>query len=108
MYFPGIQAQSLGLGPPSLGVRVLTLYPGPNQTGNALAQLKVQTVSLEGLLPTRPPNVAPLTGNDFTLSTNGTGGTLVTYLPRGTTYLEQSMPVRGKRTTASPRTSSSE
>jgi len=93
MDFPGIQAQSLGLGPPSLGVRVLTLYAGPNQTGNALAQLKVQTVSLEGLLPTRPPNVAPLTGNDFTLSTNGTGGTLVTYLPRGTTYLEQSMPV---------------
>lgn len=93
MDFPGIQARSLGMGVLSPGVRVLTLYSGANRTGNILAQIKVQTVSSEALLPTRPPNVPPLTGNDFALSSNGKGGTLVTYVPKGTTYLEQSMPV---------------
>ena len=41
------------------------------------------------LLPTHPP----LTGSDFALSSDGKGGTRVTYLPQGTTDLEQSMPV---------------
>ena len=92
MDFPGIQAQSVGVGPSSMG-RVLTLYAGPNQTGNILAQLNVQTIDEESLSPTHPPSVPPLTGRDFALSSDGKGGTLATYLPQGRTYLEQSMPV---------------
>jgi hypothetical protein len=41
--------------------------------------------------PTR--NHLSLTGNDFALSSDGKRGTLVTYLPQGTTHLQQSMPV---------------
>ncbi len=92
MDFPGIQAQSVGVGPSSRG-RVLTLYAGPNQTGNILAQLNVQTIDEESLSPTHPPTVPPLRASDFALSSDGKGGTLVTYLPRGITYLKQSMPV---------------
>ena len=56
-----------------------------------LAQINVQTIDdgSKGLFPTH----LPLTGNDFGLSSDGKGGTRVTYLPRGTTVLEQSMPV---------------
>jgi hypothetical protein len=90
MDFPGIQAQSAGVDP--LG-EVLTLYAGPNQTGAILAQLNVQTIDEESLSPTHPPTVPLLTGRDFGLSNDGKGGTLATYLPQGTTYLRQSMPV---------------
>ena len=90
MDFPGIQAQSVGVDP--LG-KVLTLYAGPNQTGGILAQVNVQTIDEESLQPTHPPTVPLLTGCDFALSSDGKGGTLATYLPQGTTYLEQSMPV---------------
>jgi hypothetical protein len=81
MDFPGIQAQSVGVDP--LGT-VLTLYPGPNQTGEPLAQLNVQTIDEESLHPTppHPPAVLPPTGSDFALSSDGNGGTLVTYTPR--------------------------
>jgi hypothetical protein len=92
MDFPGIQAQSVGVHPSSMG-RVLTLYAGPNQTGAVLAQINVQTIDEEGLSPTHRPTVPALAGRDFALSSNGKGGTLVTYLPQGRTYLEQSMPV---------------
>ena len=86
--FPGIQAQSVGVD--SLGkVRVLKLYAGPNPTGHPLAHIKVETIDEESLSPTH----LSLTGNDFALSSDGKGGTLVTYLPQGTTHLQQSMPV---------------
>ena len=90
MDFPGIQAQSVGV---DLSSQLLTLYAGPNQTGAMLAQINVQTIDEESLSPTRPPTVPLLRGSDFALSSDGKGGTLVTYLPRGTTYLEQSIPV---------------
>jgi hypothetical protein len=94
MDFPGIQAQSVGVSPSPMGrVRVLTLYAGPNQTGHILAQINVQTIDEESLSPTHPPAVPRLMGSDFALSSDGKGGTLVTYLPQGRTYLEQSMPV---------------
>ena len=86
--FPGIPAQSVGVHPSSMG-RVLTLYAGPNQTGAILAQTNVQTIDEASLLPTQPS----LAGSDFGLSSDGKGGTRVTYLPQGRTYLEQSMPV---------------
>ena len=86
--FPGIPAQSVGVHPSSMG-RVLTLYAGPNQTGAILAQINVQTIDEASLLPTQPS----LAGSDFGLSSDGKGGTRVTYLPQSRTYLEQSMPV---------------
>jgi hypothetical protein len=88
MDFPGIQAQSVTVLRSGVD-RVLTLYPGPNQTGHFLAQVKVQTIDEESLVPTH----LSLTGSDFALSSDGKGGTLVTYLPQGKTSLEQSMPV---------------
>jgi|GEM_PF-2911004 len=92
MDFPGIQAQSVGVGPSSMG-RVLTLYAGPNQTGNILAQFNVQTIDEESLSPTHPPTVPLLRASDFALGSDGKGGTLVTYLPRSISYFRQSMPV---------------
>jgi hypothetical protein len=86
--FPGIQAQSVGVRRSSMG-RVLKLYAGPNQTGDVLAYVNVQTIDEGSLLPSG----LPLTGNDFALSSDGKGGTLVTYLSQGTTQLQQSMPV---------------
>ena len=73
--------------------RVLTLYAGPNQTGAILAQSNVQSIDEASLLPAQPP----LAGSDFGLSSDGKGGTRVTYLPQGRTNLEQSMPVTGNR-----------
>jgi hypothetical protein len=90
MDFPGIQAQSVGVDP--LG-KLLRLYSGPNHTGAILAHVNVQTIGSEFLNPTHPPTVPLLTGSDFALSSDGKGGTLVTYLPQGITYLRQSMPV---------------
>ena len=63
-----------------------------NQIGRApLGEIHVQTIidGSTGLFPSH----LPLTRNDFALSSDGNGGTRVTYLPRGTTVLEQSMPV---------------
>ena len=92
MDFPGIPAQSVGVRHSGKD-QFLKLYAGPNRTGGSLAELKVETVAEEGLSPTHSPAVPALTRNDFALSSDGKGGTLVTYLPQGTTYLEQSMPV---------------
>jgi hypothetical protein len=89
--FPGIQAQSVGVRLSDKDkVYLLTLFAEPNRTG-ALAQIHVQTIldGSKGLFPSH----LPLTRNDFALSSDGKRGTRVTYLPRGTTNLEQSMPV---------------
>jgi hypothetical protein len=86
--FPGIQAQSVGIY--TVGkVYTLLLYAGPNQTGGRLAHVKVHSINEEGLLPSG----LPLKANDFAVGSDGKGGTLVTYVPRGITQLEQSMPV---------------
>jgi hypothetical protein len=86
--FPGIQAQSVGVQPSGKDkVYLLRLYAEPNRTG-MLAQINVQTID-EGLSPTHQP----LTRRDFSHSSDGKGGTRVTYSPGGTTNLEQSMPV---------------
>src|SRR5262245_3184250 len=92
--FPGLQARSLDVVGPSAKERVLTLYAGPNQTG-IIAQINVQTIEdgSKGLFPSYPPHVPLLRGSDFALSSDGKGGSRVTYLPGGTTVLEQSLPV---------------
>ena len=91
MDFPGIQAQSMDVRRSGTD-QVLTLYAGPNQTRPYPFQIKVQIILLQGNGGLSPTN-QPLTGSDFALSSDGKGGTRVTYLPRGTTVLEQSMPV---------------
>ena len=86
--FPGIQAQSVGIYTKG-NVYTLLLYAGPDQTGARLAHVKVHSINEEGLNPSGVPPKAI----DFAVSSDGKGGTLVTYVPGGTTQLEQSMPV---------------
>jgi hypothetical protein len=89
--FPGIQAQSVGVQLSDKDkVYLLKLFAEPNRTG-PLGEIHVQTIvdASTGLFPSH----LPLTRNDFALSSDGKGGTRVTYLPGGTTNLEQSMPV---------------
>ena len=86
--FPGIQAQSVRVDSLS-HPQVLKLYAGPNQTGDLVAYVNVETIDQDSLLPSR----GLLKGNDFALSSDRDGGTLVTYKPRGTSHLQQSLPV---------------
>ena len=86
--FPGIQGQSVSV--ETLGnAQVLKLYAGPNHTGDVLAYVNVQTIDQDTLLPSG----LLLEGIDFALSSDRKGGTLMTYLPRGTIKLQQSLPV---------------
>ncbi len=90
--FPGIQAQSVGIytvGKVHKLEQKLELYAGPNQTGDRLAHVKVHSIDEGSLRPTD----GKLKAIDFALSNDRKGGTLVTYLPGGTTHLYQSMPV---------------
>ena len=73
----GVAAQSRGY---DTQTDTLTLYAGPNQSGAVLAQLHVT-------------GETDLATHDFTLSGDGTGGTLVTYAPGGATTLAQANPV---------------
>jgi hypothetical protein len=57
----------------------LVLYAGANQTGAILAQLQVSGADLDT--------------SDFRLSSDGGGGTLITYVAEGVTQLSQSLPV---------------
>ena len=86
--FPGIQAQSVGIYTADK-VHKLLLYAGPNQTGERLAHVKIHSIDQGSLLPTD----RKLKAIDFALSSDRKGGTLVTYLPGGTTHLYQSLPV---------------
>lgn len=67
----------------------LNLFSGPDGTGTVVATLKVQLVE-SGLFPLGGQS---LTVNDFTISADGTGGTLVRYTPQGPTFLDQSLAV---------------
>ena len=90
--FQGIQAQSVGVRFSDKDkAYLLTLHAEPTPTGSPLAEIPVQTIidGSTGLFPSH----LPLKRNDFALSSDGNGGTRVTYLPGGTTKLEQSMPV---------------
>lgn len=87
-----VQAQSVQLvegiaGQPDM----LNLFSDQNGTGSIVAQLKVQLVD-NGLFPL-PPGQQSLTGNDFAIAADGTGGTLLRYAPQGPTFLEQSLAV---------------
>jgi hypothetical protein len=70
---------------------VLTLYADPNET-NPVATLTVQLIDPESFFAL-PLNQQTLTADDFTLSSDGKGGTLVTFAPQAPVILEQSLPV---------------
>jgi hypothetical protein len=72
----GVAALSASYEPSS---STLVLYAGTNQTGATLAQLHVTGTSLDT--------------TDFKLSSDGGGGTLVTYIAEGVTHLYQPLPV---------------
>jgi hypothetical protein len=67
----------------------LNLFSGAGGTGTIVARLNVQLVDA-GLFPSTQQT---LTGNDFAISSNGAGGTLVRYAPQGPTFLDQSLAV---------------
>ena len=87
----GVVAQSDGFltipTPPN--VLYLALYSGPNQTGSIVATLAVEMIDEESLFP----EANTLTPEDFTLTSDGKGGTVVTYTPQAPIILEQSLPV---------------
>lgn len=87
----GVVAQSDGflVIPTPPNVLYLALYSGPNQTGSIVATLAVEMIDQESLFP----EANTLTPDDFTLSSDGKGGTLVTYTPQAPIVLEQSLPV---------------
>jgi len=76
-----VQAQSYSV---DRSTGVLRLFSG----GIPVAQLNVETIDPVTFTPTH----LPLT-NDFTIGSDGAGGTLITYTPQGPTYLEASMAV---------------
>jgi hypothetical protein len=80
----GVEAQSLAF---DSTTGTLNLYAGPNPSGNPVAQLAMQMVD-DALDPT----TSTLTSADFSLASDGNGGTVITYAPQGATYLLSSLP----------------
>jgi hypothetical protein len=87
---PGVQAQSVKFVQGTGSKGTLHLYDGPNGTGEVVAQLTMQMVN-DHLEPV-PRNSSTLSSDDFSLSSDGEGGTLVTYSPGGATHLHASLP----------------
>ena len=89
MDFPGIQAQSVGVHPSGIGRVPHTLCWDQIRRAQSLLRLMFRPSMRRAFSqPSRS-----LAGSDFGLSSDGKGGTRVTYSPQGRTYLEQSMPV---------------
>ena len=85
----GVAAQSDGFLVTPDGT-FLTLYAGPGQTGSIVATLAVQMIDAGSLFPV----ANTLTADDFDLSSDGKGGTLITYAPAaGPIVLQQALPV---------------
>ncbi len=70
----------------------LELYAGPDQQGALLASLPMELILAENLAPVGFADQT-LSTSDFTLSSDGTGGTLITYTPQNGIQLQQSLPV---------------
>ncbi len=84
----GIVAQSLTYVPGS-GTEpgTLKLFAGTDPTGTPVAELKMRLVT-DNLSLTK----TQMTSADFLLSSDGQGGTIVTYNPGGANYLLESLP----------------
>ncbi|MGV3634159.1 MAG: hypothetical protein ACO1NY_07395, partial [Pseudorhodoplanes sp.] len=65
----------------------LKLYAGPQPGGSPVAELDMRLV-LDNLVWSK----TALTTDDFVLSGDGSGGTVITYNPGGSNYLVQSLP----------------
>jgi hypothetical protein len=65
----------------------LKLYAGANPVGTPVAELDMRLVS-EALTWSK----TALTSADFVLSSDGSGGSVITYNPGGSTYLMETMP----------------
>jgi hypothetical protein len=80
----GVAAESLFF---DSATGTLSLYAGTAPSGNPVAQLAMQMVddALE-------PASSTLTTADFSLESDGNGGTVITYAPQGANYLLSSLP----------------
>jgi hypothetical protein len=83
-----VQAQSL-IYVPGTGTEpgTLKLHAGLNQSGAVVAELKMGLVS-----DSLEKSDSFLASEDFALSSDGSGGTVITYAPQGATYLLSSLP----------------
>ena len=70
----------------------LTLYRHKNQKGAIEAELSVALIN-PASLTWQPRSEQTLSAKDFAFAPDGSGGTVMTYAPRGPTYLEASLPV---------------
>jgi hypothetical protein len=68
----------------------LELYAGPDQQGALLASLPMELILAQNLAPVGFADQT-LSTSDFTLSSDGTGGTLITYTPQNGIQLQQSL-----------------
>ncbi len=82
-----IQAQSLTYVSGVDGKGTLFLYSGSTPGGQPIAQLTIELLSSQ--LETTS---SQLSAADFTLGSDGNGGTLITYTPQGATFLLASLP----------------
>ena len=71
---------------------VLTLYGKKNKAGAIKGELTVDLINGADLLPLNPSQQT-LRGKDFAFASDGDGGTVITYAPRGPQYFETSLPV---------------
>lgn len=70
----------------------LTLYRNKNQKGAIEADLSVRLINPADLA-WQPASEQTLAANDFNFASDGAGGTVMTYAPRGPSYLQASLPV---------------
>ena len=70
----------------------LTLYRNKNQKGAIEAELSVRLINPADLA-WQPTSEQTLSAKDFTFASDGAGGTVMTYTPRGPSYLQASLPV---------------
>lgn len=71
---------------------VLTLYGKKHHEGAIKGVLTVELINGADLMPLKKSQ-GTLTGKDFAFASDGDGGTVVTYAPRGPQYFETSLPV---------------
>lgn len=84
----GLNVQSLSVELPALGSQTgyLDLYSEADQQGKRLARIAIQSIG-----PSLASLDFDLSAEDFTLGSDGNGGTMVTYAPQTGIHLQQSL-----------------